>query len=90
MHCLYPWWADVTVDFMISGGYNVSAQIQQVYSELCFHLNQQMLLCCFVLYIQKRTLVIKQMEWKQHLEKGKPKFAFNRYLWTMERVKENI
>uniref|UniRef100_A0A7N2R241 Uncharacterized protein n=1 Tax=Quercus lobata TaxID=97700 RepID=A0A7N2R241_QUELO len=30
LHCLYPWWADATVDFMISGGYNVSTQIQQV------------------------------------------------------------
>ncbi|XP_050277420.1 uncharacterized protein LOC126718993 isoform X2 [Quercus robur] len=30
LHCLYPWWEDATVDFMISGGYNVSAQIQQV------------------------------------------------------------
>ncbi|KAK7836856.1 hypothetical protein CFP56_021942 [Quercus suber] len=67
LHCLYPWWEDATVDFMISGGYNVSAQIQQVYYELRCHLNQQMLLCCFVLYIQKRTLVIKQMEWEQHL-----------------------
>ncbi|XP_030956686.1 uncharacterized protein LOC115978911 isoform X3 [Quercus lobata] len=30
LHCLYPWWEDATVDFMISGGYNVSAQIQQI------------------------------------------------------------
>ncbi|XP_030956712.1 uncharacterized protein LOC115978929 isoform X2 [Quercus lobata] len=30
LHCLYPWWEDATVDFMISGGYNVSAKIQQV------------------------------------------------------------
>ncbi|KAK7836866.1 hypothetical protein CFP56_021939 [Quercus suber] len=30
LHCLYPWWEDATVDFMISRGYNVSAQIQQV------------------------------------------------------------
>ena len=93
MHCLYPWWDDATVDFMISGGYNVSAQIQQVYAKLLCHLNQQMLLCRFVLYIQKRTLVIKQMEtieWEQCLEKGKLKFAYNRYLWTMVHVKENI
>nr|POF11377.1 putative hydrolase yugf [Quercus suber] len=33
LHCLYPWWEDATVDFMISGGYNVSAQIQQVPEE---------------------------------------------------------
>ena len=93
MHCLYPWWQDATVDFMISGGYNVSAQIQQVYAKLLCHLNQQMLLCRFVLYIQKRTLVIKQMEtmeWEQRLEKGKLKFAYNGYLWTMVHVKENI
>ncbi|KAK4399847.1 hypothetical protein Sango_1090800 [Sesamum angolense] len=25
LHCLLPWWEDATVDFMISGGYNVSA-----------------------------------------------------------------
>lgn len=31
LHCLLPWWADATVDFMTSGGYNVSAQIEQVY-----------------------------------------------------------
>ncbi|KAL8532423.1 hypothetical protein ACS0TY_008867 [Phlomoides rotata] len=30
VHCLLPWWADATVDFMISGGYNVTAQIKQV------------------------------------------------------------
>ncbi|KAK6116423.1 hypothetical protein DH2020_049885 [Rehmannia glutinosa] len=30
LHYLLPWWADATVDFMISGGYNVSAQIEQV------------------------------------------------------------
>ena len=53
LHCLYPWWEDATVDFMISGGYNVSAQIHQVYAKLLCHLNQQMLLCHFVLYIQE-------------------------------------
>lgn len=30
LHCLYPWWEDATVSFMISGGYNVSRQIDQV------------------------------------------------------------
>lgn len=30
LHCLLPWWADATVDFMTSGGYNVSAQIGQI------------------------------------------------------------
>ncbi|XP_020243033.1 uncharacterized protein LOC109821262 [Asparagus officinalis] len=30
LHCLLPWWEDVTVDFMISGGYNVGHQIKQV------------------------------------------------------------
>ncbi|KAK7848955.1 protein abhd8, partial [Quercus suber] len=35
LHCLYPWWEDATVDFMISGGYNVSAQIQQVKQKTC-------------------------------------------------------
>uniref|UniRef100_A0A5B6YJS2 AB hydrolase-1 domain-containing protein n=1 Tax=Davidia involucrata TaxID=16924 RepID=A0A5B6YJS2_DAVIN len=30
LHCLLPWWEDATVDFMSSGGYNVSAQIEQV------------------------------------------------------------
>ncbi|RZC58506.1 hypothetical protein C5167_005817 [Papaver somniferum] len=29
LHCLLPWWEDATVDFMISGGYNVCQQIQQ-------------------------------------------------------------
>ncbi|MQL70689.1 hypothetical protein Taro_003006 [Colocasia esculenta] len=30
LHCLLPWWEDATVDFMISGGYNVSAQIKEI------------------------------------------------------------
>lgn len=30
LHCLFPWWADATVDFMISGGYNVGHQIKQI------------------------------------------------------------
>ncbi|KAK0573235.1 hypothetical protein LWI29_004672 [Acer saccharum] len=30
LHCLFPWWEDATVNFMISGGYNVSDQIDQV------------------------------------------------------------
>ncbi|KAL0296853.1 UNVERIFIED_CONTAM: hypothetical protein Sradi_6737400 [Sesamum radiatum] len=30
LHCLLPWWEDATVDFMISGGYNVSADIKKV------------------------------------------------------------
>lgn len=33
LHCLLPWWEDATVDFMNSGGYNVSAQINQVLKE---------------------------------------------------------
>ncbi|GAB2280193.1 hypothetical protein Dimus_014835 [Dionaea muscipula] len=30
LHCLFPWWEDATVDFMISGGYNVVSLINQV------------------------------------------------------------
>ncbi|XP_022858526.1 uncharacterized protein LOC111379402 [Olea europaea var. sylvestris] len=30
LHCFLPWWEDATVDFMLSGGYNVSGQIKQV------------------------------------------------------------
>lgn len=30
LHCHLPWWKDATVDFMISGGYNVVADIKQV------------------------------------------------------------
>ncbi|CAN4122075.1 unnamed protein product [Withania somnifera] len=30
LHCLLPWWEDATVDFMISGGYNVIDQIKHV------------------------------------------------------------
>ncbi|KAK9052191.1 hypothetical protein SSX86_028819 [Deinandra increscens subsp. villosa] len=30
LHCLLPWWEDATVDFMKSGGYNVTAQIRQI------------------------------------------------------------
>ncbi|KAJ7953908.1 alpha/beta-Hydrolases superfamily protein [Quillaja saponaria] len=30
LHCLFPWWEDASVDFMNSGGYNVSSQIKKV------------------------------------------------------------
>ncbi|KMZ70143.1 Hydrolase, alpha/beta fold family protein [Zostera marina] len=30
LHCRLPWWKDATVDFMLSGGYNVSAQIEKI------------------------------------------------------------
>lgn len=30
LHCLLPWWEDATVNFMITGGYNVLNQIKQV------------------------------------------------------------
>ncbi|XP_027100196.1 uncharacterized protein LOC113752887 isoform X1 [Coffea eugenioides] len=30
LHCLLPWWEEATVDFMISGGYNVVAHIGHV------------------------------------------------------------
>ncbi|BAT99127.1 hypothetical protein LR48_Vigan09g176100 [Vigna angularis] len=30
LHCLLPWWNDATVDFMTSGGYNVSPLIGKV------------------------------------------------------------
>ncbi|KAF6134661.1 hypothetical protein GIB67_002062 [Kingdonia uniflora] len=29
LHCLLPWWEDATVNFMVSGGYNVGEQIEQ-------------------------------------------------------------
>ncbi|XP_037438326.1 uncharacterized hydrolase YugF-like isoform X2 [Triticum dicoccoides] len=30
LHCLLPWWEDATVNFMMTGGYNVVNQIKQV------------------------------------------------------------
>ncbi|XP_021905432.1 uncharacterized protein LOC110820295 isoform X2 [Carica papaya] len=30
LHCQLPWWEDATVNFMVSGGYNVISQIKQV------------------------------------------------------------
>ncbi|KAK8936619.1 hypothetical protein KSP39_PZI012104 [Platanthera zijinensis] len=30
LHCLLPWWEDATVNFMVSGGYDVRHQIKQV------------------------------------------------------------
>ncbi|KAF6171393.1 hypothetical protein GIB67_009534 [Kingdonia uniflora] len=33
LHCLLPWWEDATVDFMVSGGYNVGEQIEQIKQE---------------------------------------------------------
>ncbi|KAM3706927.1 hypothetical protein ACB094_03G190500 [Castanea mollissima] len=31
--CLYPWWADATVVFMISGGYNVKQKTFIIWGE---------------------------------------------------------
>ncbi|KAM0055758.1 putative 2-hydroxy-6-oxonona-2,4-dienedioate hydrolase [Helianthus debilis subsp. tardiflorus] len=30
LHCILDWWEEATVDFMNSGGYNVTAQIRQI------------------------------------------------------------
>lgn len=30
LHCLYPWWNDAIVDFMMSGGYDVKDQISKI------------------------------------------------------------
>ncbi|RWW53702.1 hypothetical protein BHE74_00039797 [Ensete ventricosum] len=30
LHCLQPWWEDATVDFMLSGGYDVGNHVKQV------------------------------------------------------------
>ncbi|XP_076920948.1 alpha/beta hydrolase domain-containing protein VTE7-like [Bidens hawaiensis] len=30
LHCILDWWEEATVEFMISGGYNVIAQIRQI------------------------------------------------------------
>ncbi|CAN0896400.1 Uncharacterized hydrolase YugF [Linum grandiflorum] len=30
LHCMYNWWEDATVDFMVSGGYNVAGLIPKV------------------------------------------------------------
>ncbi|XP_059648769.1 alpha/beta hydrolase domain-containing protein VTE7 [Cornus florida] len=30
LHCLLPWWENATINFMNSGGYDVSSQIEQV------------------------------------------------------------
>ncbi|PIM98614.1 putative hydrolase/acyltransferase (alpha/beta hydrolase superfamily) [Handroanthus impetiginosus] len=38
LHCLLPWWEDATVNFMLSGGYNVTGQIK--------HVKQKTLLIC--------------------------------------------
>lgn len=42
LHCLYPWWEDATVSFMVSGGYNVSTQIEQVCTNAFFILDNKL------------------------------------------------
>lgn len=37
LHCRFPWWEDATVSFMLSGGYNVSTQVKQVYMGMSKH-----------------------------------------------------
>lgn len=55
LHCLYPWWDDATVNFMISGGYNVNGQIEQVCLQVVIFpsvLLKVLSLCsCFVLFL---------------------------------------
>ncbi|KAJ6683996.1 hypothetical protein OIU85_007669 [Salix viminalis] len=38
LHCLLPWWKDATVNFMLSGGYNVISQIKQVKHRNPYHM----------------------------------------------------
>ncbi|URD74500.1 alpha/beta hydrolase fold [Musa troglodytarum] len=33
LHCLQPWWEDATVDFMLSGGYDVQNHVKQIKQE---------------------------------------------------------
>ncbi|XP_064948262.1 alpha/beta hydrolase domain-containing protein VTE7 isoform X5 [Musa acuminata AAA Group] len=33
LHCLQPWWEDATVDFMLSGGYDVRNHVKQIKQE---------------------------------------------------------
>lgn len=48
LHCLLPWWNDATVDFMTSGGYNVSSLIRKVYASL--QIDDELRLC-FVIFM---------------------------------------
>ncbi|XP_031268494.1 uncharacterized protein LOC116126964 [Pistacia vera] len=41
LHCHLPWWKDATVDFMISGGYNVVSQIKQVRQKVLIICSEQ-------------------------------------------------
>ncbi|XP_065874161.1 alpha/beta hydrolase domain-containing protein VTE7-like isoform X2 [Euphorbia lathyris] len=36
LHCLYPWWQDATVNFMLGGGYSISNLINKFLVQVKF------------------------------------------------------
>lgn len=67
LHCLLPWWEDATVNFMISGGYNVIDQIKHVCGNLLLN-NLNGFLSTFITffyhhYVNKQHfLAVKDLE----------------------------
>uniref|UniRef100_A0ACD5UXR5 Uncharacterized protein n=1 Tax=Avena sativa TaxID=4498 RepID=A0ACD5UXR5_AVESA len=54
LHCLLPWWEDATVEFMISGGYNVINQIKQrLHQELQHATLRQVRQCGHLPHVEK-------------------------------------
>uniref|UniRef100_A0A453B5D7 AB hydrolase-1 domain-containing protein n=1 Tax=Aegilops tauschii subsp. strangulata TaxID=200361 RepID=A0A453B5D7_AEGTS len=51
LHCLLPWWEDATVNFMITGGYNVINQIKQ--QELPSAILRQVGQCGHIPHVEK-------------------------------------
>ncbi|KAI9124883.1 hypothetical protein K1719_004210 [Acacia pycnantha] len=60
LHCLLPWWEDATVDFMISGGYNVASQIgKRLHCELPEAIIRQISNCGHLPHVEKPDSVVK-------------------------------
>ncbi|XP_044968385.1 uncharacterized protein LOC123428260 isoform X2 [Hordeum vulgare subsp. vulgare] len=56
LHCRLPWWEDATVDFMLSGGYNVIREIKQVEHK------------CLVLWGEDDEIISNKQAYRLHKE----------------------
>ncbi|KAL2252376.1 UNVERIFIED_CONTAM: hypothetical protein Sindi_0032300 [Sesamum indicum] len=60
LHCLLPWWEDATVNFMLSGGYNVAGQIKhRLHNELPNASMRKVADCGHMPHIEKPYVIAK-------------------------------
>ncbi|XP_068654425.1 alpha/beta hydrolase domain-containing protein VTE7 isoform X1 [Aristolochia californica] len=58
LHCLLPWWEDATINFMLSGGYDVSSLLKQLKQEslIIWGENDQIISNKFALRLHKELM----------------------------------